>query len=367
MSTTNNKSKYDVVYHTGLYGDRAEAFFKWFKYQLLDQYYSTDAQYCIQDCKYYTKTMAPGHLAKIGMLMNIERAPDNEIILGWYRRLRSTKPSSFYNTSLTLITNQVYYRTTATLPSTFPSNNIPKLKRWFAVYAMKFAKENIFERHIADMIRFRNKYPESFNKIPKRWPSAFGPTDTDLDRTSDLCRSSITYQTALETNFELRDKEFLTSNGDTYTGESDDTVEMTTIALTDAEICFMSDLLLGRNVNKHKYGSVDKSQFIGTPANPFIAECEAERRQILELASIEFAKAKEDANTKAGELYRELMNKFREEASRQHDELYAKLCREATERHDKEVARAQELAETVKRLSGTDSETTDVASLAAMF
>lgn len=367
MCTTNTKSKYDAVYHTGLYGDRAEAFFKWFKYQLLDQYDSSDVHYCLQRSCCYAKRMVPGHLAKIGILMNVERAPDNEIILGWYRSASYKEPASFYNTSLTLITNQIYYNTNICLPSTFPIKNIPKLKRWIAVYAMKFAKENIIERHISDMIRFRNTYPDYFDKVPKCWPSAYGPTETDLDRNSNLCRSSITYQTALETDFASRDKEFITGRGYKYTGEPGDNIETTTIALTDAEICYMTDLLLGRGVNKHKYGNVDKSQFYGTPANPFIAECETERRRLLESASTEYRKAKDDASTKANDLYRELMNKFRAEAERQRDELYAKLDREAAERHDKQVAKAQELAETVKRLSETNSETSDAASLAAMF
>lgn len=370
MRTTNNvngcKPKYDAVYHTGLYGDRAEAFFKWFRYQLLDQYDSSDIELCIQRCRYFSKKINPSHLAKIGMLMNVERAPDNEIILGFYRFVRCQELSSFYNTSLTLITNQVWYNTTASLPSTFPVKNTAKLKRWIAVYAMKFAKENIIERHVSDMIRFRNKYLEHFDKMPKCWPSAFGLADTDLDRNSDLCRSSITYQTALETNFESRDKEFISCHGVKYTGESDANIETTTIALTDAEICYMTDLLLGRGVNK-TYGSVDKSQFYGTPANPVIAECEAERRQLLETASTEYSKAMDDANLKANELYRELMDKFRAEAERQKDELYAKLSSEATKKYDNQFAKAQELAETVKRLSGTDSETSDVASLAAMF
>lgn len=370
MRTTNNvngfKPKYDAVYHTGLYGDRAEAFFKWFRYQLLDQYDSSDARNCIESSKYFAKRMTPSHLAKIGMLMNVERAPDNEIILGFYRFVRCQNLSSFYNTSLTLITNQICYDTAVNLPSTFPVKNITKLKRWIAVYAMRFAKENIIERHVSDMIHFRNKYLDNFDKMPKCWPSAYGVIDTELDRNSDLCRSSITYQTALETNFESCGQEFITCCGLKYTGESDANIETTTIALTDAEIYYMVDFLLGRGVNK-KYGSVDKSQFYGTPANPVIAECEAERRQLLEIASTEYRKAMDDASLKANELYRELMDKFRAEAERQKDELYDKLCGEATKKYDNQFAKAQELAETVKRLSGTDSETSDVANLTAMF
>lgn len=363
---TTYKPEFDAVYHTGLYGDRAEAFFKWFRYQLLDQYNSSDVEHCIECCRYFSKKINPSHLAKIGMLMKVERAPDNEIVLGFYRFVRCPELSSFYNTSLTLITNQVWYNTTASLPSTFPVKNTAKLKRWIAVYAMKFAKENIIERHVSDMIRFRNKYSGHFDKMPKCWPSAFGLADTDLDRNSDLCRSSITYQTALETDFASRDNEFIARCGCRYDGESNANIETTTIALTDAEICYMVDFLLGRGVNK-KYGSVDKSQFFGTPANPFIAECETERRRLLETASADYAKATEDARVKASELYRALMDKFRAEAERQKDELYAKLCGEATEKYNKQFAKAQELAETVKRLSETASETSDVASLAAMF